>query len=37
MHWLYLAIAIVFETTVGIAAGKAEGFRKYSVGRHNAH
>lgn len=27
MHWLYLAIAIVFETTVGIAAGKAEGFR----------
>lgn len=27
MHWLYLAIAVVFEVTVGIAAGKANGFR----------
>lgn len=27
MHWLYLAIAVVFEITVAIAAGKAEGFR----------
>jgi quaternary ammonium compound-resistance protein SugE len=27
MHWLYLAIAVVFETTVAIAAGKAEGFK----------
>ncbi|MFK0252365.1 DMT family transporter [Streptomyces sp. NPDC090445] len=27
MHWLYLAIAVVFEVTVAIAAGKAEGFK----------
>ncbi|WP_019927368.1 multidrug efflux SMR transporter [Nocardia sp. BMG111209] len=27
MHWLYLAIAVVFEITVAIAAGKAAGFR----------
>ena len=27
MQWLYLAIAVVFEVTVGIAAGKARGFR----------
>ncbi|MFD3514422.1 DMT family transporter [Streptomyces sp. NPDC058657] len=27
MHWLYLAIAVAFETTVAIAAGKAEGFK----------
>lgn len=27
MQWLYLAIAVVFEITVAIAAGKAEGFR----------
>lgn len=27
MHWLYLTIAVIFETTVGIAAGKAAGFR----------
>nr|VDG62158.1 quaternary ammonium compound-resistance protein [Streptococcus thermophilus] len=27
MHWLYLAIAVVFEVTVGIAAGKANGFK----------
>lgn len=27
MHWLYLAIAVVFEVAVGIAAGKAQGFR----------
>lgn len=26
MHWLYLAVAVVFEITVAIAAGKAEGF-----------
>ena len=27
MQWLYLAIAVVFEIGVAIAAGKAEGFR----------
>jgi quaternary ammonium compound-resistance protein SugE len=27
MHWLYLAVATVFEITVAIAAGKAEGFK----------
>lgn len=27
MEWLYLAIAVVFEVTVGIAAGKADGFK----------
>ncbi len=27
MHWLYLAIAVVFEIVVAIAAGKAEGFK----------
>lgn len=27
MHWLYLAIAVVFEVAVGIAAGKANGFK----------
>ena len=26
MSWLYLAVAVVFEVTVGIAAGKAQGF-----------
>jgi len=26
MHWLYLGIAVVFEITVAIAAGKAQGF-----------
>lgn len=26
MHWLYLAIAVIFEITVAIAAGKAAGF-----------
>ena len=26
MHWLHLAIAVVFETAVAICAGKAEGF-----------
>lgn len=33
MHWLYLAIAVVFEIAVAIAAGKAEGFknRKWTV------
>ncbi|MBL3671235.1 QacE family quaternary ammonium compound efflux SMR transporter [Streptomyces sp. M2CJ-2] len=27
MQWLYLAIAVIFEIAVAIAAGKAEGFR----------
>ena len=27
MQWLYLSIAVVFEVAVGIAAGKAQGFR----------
>lgn len=27
MSWLYLAIAVVFEVAVGIAAGKANGFK----------
>ncbi|GAB17130.1 hypothetical protein GOEFS_019_00430 [Gordonia effusa NBRC 100432] len=27
MSWLYLGIAVVFEVTVGISAGKANGFR----------
>ena len=27
MQWLYLAIAVVFEVAVGIAAGRAQGFR----------
>lgn len=27
MQWLYLAIAVVFEVAVGIAAGNAQGFR----------
>lgn len=33
MHWLYLAIAVIFEITVAIAAGKAEGFtnRKWTA------
>ncbi|WP_433325966.1 DMT family transporter [Spirillospora sp. CA-294931] len=26
MHWLYLAIAVVFEITVALSAGKAQGF-----------
>ncbi|MFC9962977.1 DMT family transporter [Nocardia ignorata] len=26
MNWLYLAIAVVFEVTVALAAGKAKGF-----------
>ena len=28
MSWLYLAIAVIFEVSVGISAGKAEGFTK---------
>lgn len=28
MSWIYLAIAVVFETGVGIFAGKAQGFTK---------
>ncbi|WP_066944000.1 DMT family transporter [Streptomyces lushanensis] len=33
MQWLYLAIAVVFEIAVAIAAGKAEGFknRKWTI------
>ncbi|GAA1271526.1 multidrug efflux SMR transporter [Sphaerisporangium rubeum] len=33
MQWLYLAVATVFEITVAIAAGKAEGFknRKWTI------
>lgn len=27
MQWIYLTIAVIFEVTVGIAAGKAQGFR----------
>ncbi|MBT2900397.1 MULTISPECIES: multidrug efflux SMR transporter [unclassified Streptomyces] len=27
MHWLHLAVAVVFEILVAIAAGKAEGFK----------
>lgn len=27
MHWLYLTIAVIFEVTVGISAGKSQGFR----------
>src|SRR4051812_49061537 len=27
MHWLYLAIAVVFEIAVAVSAGKAEGFK----------
>jgi quaternary ammonium compound-resistance protein SugE len=27
MHWLYLAVAVVFEIAVAISAGKAEGFK----------
>lgn len=27
MNWLYLAVAVVFEVAVGIAAGKANGFK----------
>ncbi|WP_181763530.1 DMT family transporter [Streptomyces albidus (ex Kaewkla and Franco 2022)] len=26
MHWLYLSVAVIFEITVAIAAGKAAGF-----------
>lgn len=28
MSWVYLGIAVVFEVTVGISAGKAHGFTK---------
>lgn len=27
MSWLYLGIAVIFEVAVGIAAGKAQGFK----------
>lgn len=27
MSWLYLTIAVIFEVTVGISAGKANGFK----------
>ncbi len=29
MSWLYLGIAVVFEIAVGIAAGKADGFKRF--------
>ncbi|MER7170903.1 DMT family transporter [Streptomyces mesophilus] len=28
MHWLYLAIAVVFEIAVALSAGKAQGFTR---------
>lgn len=28
MSWLYLGVAVIFEITVGFAAGKAQGFTK---------
>lgn len=28
MHWIYLAIAVIFEVAVGIFAGKAAGFTR---------
>ena len=28
MHWLYLGIAVVFEITVAVSAGKAQGFTR---------
>lgn len=33
MHWLYLAIAVVFEIAVAICAGKAHGFahRRWTI------
>lgn len=33
MHWLYLAVAVVFEIAVALSAGKAEGFanRKWTA------
>ncbi|MEU3183845.1 multidrug efflux SMR transporter [Streptomyces sp. NPDC006923] len=33
MQWLYLAVAVIFEIAVAIAAGKAEGFknRKWTI------
>ncbi|MFE1954101.1 DMT family transporter [Streptomyces sp. NPDC059524] len=33
MHWIYLAIAVAFEITVALSAGKAEGFtnRKWTA------
>jgi quaternary ammonium compound-resistance protein SugE len=27
MHWLYLAVAVVFEIAVAVSAGKAQGFK----------
>ncbi|MDI2031141.1 multidrug efflux SMR transporter [Saccharopolyspora sp. TS4A08] len=30
MHWLYLGIAVIFEITVAISAGKAQGFTNAS-------
>jgi quaternary ammonium compound-resistance protein SugE len=34
MNWLYLGIAVIFEVTVGICAGKAQGFSnlRWTVG-----
>lgn len=28
MHWIYLAVAVVFEVAVGICAGNAKGFTR---------
>lgn len=28
MHWLYLGVAVIFETAVAISAGNAKGFTK---------
>lgn len=37
MSWIFIAIAVVFEVTVGIAAGKAQGFKKHSLDRYNSY
>ncbi|MDN5852115.1 MAG: SMR family transporter [Actinomycetia bacterium] len=29
MHWLYLGIAVIFEITVAMSAGKAQGFTRF--------
>lgn len=36
MSWIFIAIAVVFEVTVGIAAGKAQGL-KHSLDRYNSY
>ena len=38
MSWIFIAIAVVFEVTVGIAAGKAQGFKNnHSLDRYNSY